>query len=247
MNKAFPVSFDNFTFFKIIMKRLGLIGGISWVSTIDYYRLINEAVNRELGGLNFAECIIYSFNYADIKKNNDSNNWESTFTMLSAAAEHLKNAGAEAILLCANTMHLIADRLQEKIDLPLIHIAEATAKEIKKTNIKKVGLLGTKFTMEHTFFVSKLTAQNIETIIPGDDDRNFIHDTIFNELGSGMLLPQTRQRYLSIIDHLISQGVEGIILGCTEIPLLIKPEDVSVPLFNTAQIHSAAAVAFALG
>jgi len=229
------------------MKKLGLIGGISWVSTIDYYRLINEGINEKRGGLNFAECIIYSFNYAEIKKNNDSNDWDNTLQMLSAAGRHLKNAGAAAIVLCANTMHLIADKLEEEIELPVIHIATATADEIKKTKIKKVGLLGTKFTMEYDFFTAKLTAQNIETIIPANEDRDFIHGTIFNELGAGILLPDTKERYLNIINKLIDAGAEGIVLGCTEIPLLIKPEDITAPLFNTTEIHSAAAVKFALG
>jgi len=229
------------------MKKLGLIGGISWVSTIDYYRLINEGINEKLGGLNFAECIIYSFNYAEIKKNNDSNDWDNSLQILSAAGRHLKNAGAAAIVLCANTMHLIADKLEEEIELPVIHIATATADEIKKTKIKKVGLLGTKFTMEYDFFTAKLTAQNIETIIPANEDRDFIHGTIFNELGAGILLPDTKERYLNIINKLIDAGAEGIVLGCTEIPLLIKPEDITAPLFNTTEIHSAAAVKFALG
>jgi aspartate racemase len=170
------------------MKKLGLIGGISWVSTADYYKFINEGINKELGGVNFAECIIYSFNYDDIKRNNENNDWDTTFNMLSKACLNLKNCGAEAILLCANTMHLIADRIQESIDLPLIHIATETAKEIQKKEIKKVGLLGTKFTMELDFFKDKLTALDIEAIIPEADDRDFLHDTIFNELGKGLIL-----------------------------------------------------------
>jgi len=229
------------------MKKLGLIGGISWVSTAEYYKLINEGINAKLGELNFAECIIYSFNYNDIKKNNDSNDWESTFNMLSKAGESLKNSGAEAIVLCANTMHLIADRIEESVNLPLIHIATATATEIKKYNITKVGLLGTQFTMELDFFKDKLSAQNIEAIIPELlEDREFIHGTIFNELGKGLIVESTKERYLSIIKKLIENGAEGIILGCTEIPLLIKQEDVSVPIFDTAIIHSNAAVEFAL-
>jgi aspartate racemase len=166
--------------------------------------------------------------------------------MLSKACQNLKNCGAEAIVLCANTMHLIADRIQESIDLPLIHIATETAKEIQKQNIKKVGLLGTKFTMELDFFKDKLADLNIEAIIPEADDREFIHETIFNELGKGLILESTRQRYLSIIEKLIENGAEGIILGCTEIPLLVKQEEVKVPVFDTALIHSNAAVAFAL-
>lgn len=228
------------------MKILGLIGGISWVSTADYYKLINEGINKRLGGLNFAECIIYSFNYADIKRNNDADDWDSTFTMLSKACLHLKESGADAILLCANTMHLIAGRIEESITLPLIHIASATATVIKKQQLKKVGLLGTKFTMERDFFTSKLAAQGIETIIPGADDRQFLHETIFEELGRGITKNETRQRYLTIIGSLIKEGAEGIILGCTEIPLLIQQQDVRVPVFDTTRIHAAAAVDFAL-
>jgi len=228
------------------MKKLGLIGGISWVSTIDYYKAINEGINEKLGGLNFSTCIIYSFNYAEIKKNNDNNDWDSTFKMLSEASEHLKNSGAEAIILCANTMHMIADRIEAKVGLPLIHIATATAIEIKKSNLKKVALLGTKFTMERDFFTSKLNAQNIEAIIPDEEDREFIHYTIFEELGRGLIKAESKQRYISIINKLKEKGAEGVILGCTEIPLLIKKEDVSIPIFDTALIHSKAAVEFSL-
>lgn len=228
------------------MKTLGLIGGISWVSTADYYKLINEGINEKLGGLNFSKCIIHSFNYADIKNNNDNNDWESTFKMLSEACENLKQSGAEAIVLCANTMHLIADRIEESVDLPLIHIATETAKEIKKSNITKVGLLGTQFTMELDFFKDKLKAQNIETLIPEQEDREFIQNTIYNELGKGLIIESTKERYLTVIKKLIENGAEGIILGCTEIPLLIKQNEVAVPLFDTALIHSAAAVEFSL-
>lgn len=228
------------------MKKIGLIGGISWVSTADYYKFINEGINKELGGVNFAECMIYSFNYNDIKRNNENNDWEATFNMLSKACQNLKNCGAEAIVLCANTMHLIADRIQESVDLPLIHIATETAKVVQKKDIKKVGLLGTKFTMELDFFKDKLSALDIEAIIPEADDRDFIHDTIFNELGKGLILESTQSRYLAIIEKLINNGAEGIILGCTEIPLLIKQEMVTVPVFDTTLIHSNAAIEFAL-
>ncbi|HEY6503404.1 MAG TPA: aspartate/glutamate racemase family protein [Chitinophagaceae bacterium] len=228
------------------MKTLGLIGGMSWVSTIDYYKLINEGINERLGGLNFSQCIIYSFNYADIKRNNDANDWEANLKMVSEAGEQLKNAGAKAILLCANTMHLVAEKAEAKIGLPIVHIAVATAAAISKMGLKKVGLLGTKFTMEHDFFTSKLTAQGIETIIPGEEDRQFIHYTIFEELGRGLIKETTKQRYLSVIHDLITKGAEGIILGCTEIPLLIQPPDVAVPVFDTARIHAAAAVDFAV-
>lgn len=229
------------------MKIIGLIGGISWVSTADYYKLINEGINKKMGGLNFSECLIYSFNYAEIKKNNDANDWDSTFEMLLKACEFLKSGGAEAILLCANTMHFIADRLGEAIDLPIIHIATVTAVEIQKQEIKKVGLLGTKFTMELDFFKDKLAMKGVEVIIPkSQEERDFIHTTIFEDLGRGVVTSETKKRYLEIANQLIKEGAEGIILGCTEIPLVIKPEDLSVPVFDTALIHSNAAIDFQL-
>ncbi|KIQ22082.1 aspartate racemase [Flavobacterium sp. MEB061] len=229
------------------MKIIGLIGGISWVSTADYYKLINQGINEKMGDLNFSECLLYSFNYADIKKNNENNDWDSTFKMLLKGSQFLKAGGAEAIVLCANTMHLIADKLEEAIDLPIIHIATETAKEIQKQNLKKVGLLGTKFTMELDFFKDKLIAQRIEAIIPeSENDKDFIHTTIFEELGKGLVTPETKKRYLEIANELIKRGAEGIILGCTEIPLVILPEDVDVPVFDTTLIHSKAAVEFQL-
>ncbi|WP_289658006.1 aspartate/glutamate racemase family protein [Flavobacterium panacagri] len=229
------------------MRKIGLIGGISWVSTSDYYTLINKGINEKLGGLNFSECLIYSFNYADIKKNNDANDWDSTFNMLFKGCEFLKSGGAEAIVLCANTMHLIADKLQEAIDLPVIHIAEETAKAIQKKEIRKVGLLGTKFTMELDFFKDKLFQKGIETIIPvSEEDKDFIHWTIFEELGRGIVTEETKNRYLEIANKLIQNGAEGIILGCTEIPLIIKEGDLKVPIFDTTLIHTQAAINFQL-
>jgi aspartate racemase len=229
------------------MKIIGLIGGISWVSTADYYKLINQGINDRLGDLNFSECLLYSFNYADIKKNNENNDWDSTFNMLLKGCQFLKQGGATAIVLCANTMHFIADRLEEVIDLPVIHIATATAIEIQKQGLKKVGLLGTKFTMELDFFKDKLSDKGIEAIIPDNqEDKDFIHTTIFEELGKGLVTPETKKRYLEIANELIRRGAEGIILGCTEIPLVILPEDLNVPIFDTAIIHSKAAVDFQL-
>lgn len=229
------------------MKKIGLIGGISWVSTTDYYKLINLGINEKLGGLNFSECLVYSFNYADIKKNNDNNDWDSTYEMLLKGCEFLQSGGAEAIVLCANTMHLIADRLQGSVDVPVIHIAVETAAEIQKQNLKKVGLLGTRFTMELDFFKDKLADKGIETIIPeSENDKDFIHYTIFEELGRGIVTDETRKRYLEIANGLIKNGAEGIILGCTEIPLVIKAKDLVVPIFDTTLIHAKAAVDFQL-
>ncbi|GGF17287.1 aspartate/glutamate racemase family protein [Flavobacterium limi] len=226
---------------------MDLLVGISWVSTSDYYKLINLGINERLGGLNFSECLVYSFNYADIKNNNDNNDWDSTFNMLFEGCKFLKSGGAEAIVLCANTMHFIADKLEGAIGLPIIHIASETAAVIQKQKIKKAGLLGTKFTMELNFFKDKLTAKGIEIIIPkNQEDRDFIHTTIFEELGRGIVSKETKKRYLEITNQLIEEGAEGVILGCTEIPLVIKPEDVSIPVFDTTLIHSKAAIDFQL-
>jgi aspartate racemase len=228
------------------MKKIGLIGGISWISTVDYYRYINENVNQRLGGMNYAEMIIYSFNYGDIKKNNDANDWDRTLEMLTNAALHLQSSGAELLLLGANTMHVIADRLQKRLSIPLIHIASATADEVTRKGLKKVLLLGTRFTMELDFFRDKLADKGIATIIPEENERSFVQDTIYYELGKGILKPETKEHYLSIINEGIRQGAEGVILGCTEIPLIIKPEDLSIPLFDTVVIHVAAAIDYAL-
>jgi len=228
------------------MKILGLVGGTSWVSTVDYYRLINEGINEQLGGLEYAECMIYSMNYGDIKRNNDADDWDANLAMISAAAVKLERSGAKAIVLCANTMHLVADRLQPMLSIPIIHIATATAEAIVKQGLKKVALLGTRFTMERDFFRDKLTDKGIETIIPDDEDRGFIHYTIFEELGRGLFKPETKQLYIDIINKLVAQGAEGIILGCTEIPMLLNSDDVDIPLFDTTAIHSKAAVEFAL-
>jgi len=227
------------------MKLLGLIGGISWVSTIDYYRYINQAVNKRLGGNDFADCIIYSLNYGEVIRHNEAKDFEGTFNIILKACAHLKNSGAEAIVLCANTVHMFADELEEKIGLPVIHVAIATATEINKKGLKRVALLGTKLTMELDFFKLKLRAQNIEPIIPNEEDQVYIHQKIYGELGKGIIKQETKSGFIAIIQKLVAEGSEGIILGCTEIPLLIKQEDVNVPVFDTTLIHSEAAVAFA--
>jgi aspartate racemase len=228
------------------MQTLGLIGGFSWVSTVEYYKFINQDFNEKLGGLEFPQCIIYSFNYADIKKYNNTDNWEMTFQLVLKACNDLKQCGVTGIVLCANTMHRIADRLEKDTGLPVIHIATATATEIEKQRLKKVGLLGTKFTMELDFFKSKLIDKGIEVLIPNEDDREFLHHTIYDELGKGIFAEQTKQRYLKIIADLMNEGAEGIVLGCTELPLMIQQSDINVPIFDTTLLHSKAAVEFSL-
>jgi aspartate racemase len=225
------------------MKKLGLAGGISWVSTIDYYRYINEGINEKSGGLNYAECIIYSLNFGDVQ----AKGRDRSFDLLLQACESLKRSGAEAIVLCANSAHQFAEELTNKIDLPIIHIVTATADAIKYRGLKKVGLPGIKFTMEMEFFRKGLAETGIEALIPEHEEtRDFIQQTLRDELGKGVLKEETKNAYISIINELIRNGAEGIILGCTEIPLLIKQENISVPLFNTTKIHSQVAVSFAL-
>jgi aspartate racemase len=229
------------------MKKIGLVGGISWTSTIDYYKYINEGINEKLGGLNFAEMIIYSLNYYNFQKNGLDNDFDASFKLLFQAAQQLKKSGAQAIVLGANTAHTVAQRLELAIGLPLIHIVDAVAMEINKKGFRKVGLLGTKLTMELPFYKDKLKAENIEVLIPKQKkDRAFIHETLTNELGKGIIKEETKQRYISIINEMINNGAEGIVLGCTEIPLLIDQKDVSVSVFNTTKIHAQAAVDFAL-
>jgi len=229
------------------MKLIGLLGGTTWLSTADYYRFINEGINQKLGGNEFANCILYSFNFGDLYRNNVKGDWEANYVLIKQAATHLKNSGAQGLVLCANTLHMFADRLQDEIKIPVIHIATATAQAIQAKGLKKVVLLGTKFTMEMDFFKDKLKEHDIETLIPEEQDRAFIHANIFDELGKNIIRQETRQQYLDIINKLVKQGAEGAILGCTEIPLLLKQSDCPTPLFDTTRIHSQAAVDFMIG
>ncbi len=228
------------------MKTIGLIGGTTWLSTVDYYRLINEGVSKKLGGVNSAKILLYSMNFADKKKLLDNNDWNTIAACYCEVALKLEEAGAGCLVLCANTPHTIADKIVRATYIPLIHIAEATAEEIAKQQLKKVGLLGTRFTMEQSFYKDKLSAKGIEVFTPGETDRLFINNSIFNEMAKGIFSPETKANYLSIIDKMTEQGVEGIIFGCTEIPLLIKPHECTIPVFDTTLIHANAAVRFAV-
>jgi aspartate racemase len=228
------------------MRKLGLLGGISWVSTLDYYRYINEGINERLGGLDYAECVVYSLNFNDIQRFG-WDDWDRTFQTLAAAAMHLKAAGAEAIVLCAVTAHAVADSLEAHVGLPVLHIATATACEIGKRKLRKVALLGTKFTMELPFYRDKLALHGIETIIPTDQGtRDFIQKTLKEELGRGITTDATRRAYLEIIDAMVARGAEGVVFGCTELPLLLTQAEVAVPVFDTTRIHANAAVEWAL-
>ncbi len=228
------------------MKTLGLIGGTSWVSTIDYYRYINKLANDQLGGLNYAQILLYSINFNDVKTLADAGDWEKLGELLTGIAQKLERAGAEGIVLCANTIHIVADIIESNIGVPLIHITDSTAMEIRLKKLRTVALLGTRFTMDNDFYQQKLARFDIETLIPTDIQRDFIHSSIFEELGKDIFTSETRLRYLGIIEDLHSRGAEGVILGCTEIPMLIKPEDCRIPSFDTTLIHAKYAVEFAL-
>ncbi|MFW9901080.1 MAG: aspartate/glutamate racemase family protein [Candidatus Thorarchaeota archaeon] len=232
---------------KMGMKLLGLIGGMSWENTIEYYRILNEMVKNKLHGWNSAKILVYSLNFEEILSLQNQNKWDTIAEIMIEISKKLELAGSSAIILCSNTMHKIADKIQEEITIPLIHVVDVTAQAIKSKGINKVGLLGTKFTMEGTFYKEKMVKKyNIETIIPDQEERDYIHNVIYNELAQGLLLDSTKKRMLKIIENLILQGAQGIIFGCTEIPLLIKKEDVAIPVFDTLKIHLSAALDFAL-
>lgn len=227
------------------MKTVGLIGGTSWVSTIDYYKLINKLTNEKLGGSNAAQILLYSLNFQEFKNLLDANDWKTISELFIDLANKLKNAGADCIVLAANTPHLIANDIQKAVSLPLLHIADATAKAIQTENITKVALLGTRFVMDRPFFRDNLFIYGIETVLPNNDEKEFIHNSIFSELTKGLFTKETKERYLKIIERLISEGAEGIIYACTEIPILLKNNAVPVKIFDTTLIHTKAAVDFA--
>jgi aspartate racemase len=228
------------------MKTIGLIGGVSWVSTLDYYRIINSEVNRRLGAGNGARMFISSLNYEEVIQLNKADP-QQLLGIVTLHAKKIEQAGADCLLFGANTMHRFAKAVQDQVGIPLIHIAEETGKAIRKKGFKTVSLLGTKFTMEMDFFKDKLAEQGIQALIPGAKDRDFIHETIFGELGRSEFKPATRARYVEIIEGMSRNGCEAAILGCTEIPMLVKEKDTRVPLLDTTEIHALAAVDFALG
>jgi len=228
------------------MKTIGLIGGTGWVSSVEYYRLINEITNQRLGGLNFAHCVLYSLNYGDIDMCNRANDIAGLRWLLMEAAERLKSAKVKGLALCANTTHMAFDEIRELTGLPMVHIADATGNEILKKGIRKVGLLGTKQTMEMDFYQTRLSAMGIDCIVPGESERNYIHEVIMNELLKSEFKAESRQKFIDIIHDMVSKGAEGIILGCTEIPLLVKQEDTEILLFDTLYIHANAIVDFML-
>jgi aspartate racemase len=228
------------------MKVLGLIGGMSWESSAEYYRIINQAVKARLGGWHSARCVLYSVDFAEVASLQHAGRWADTAHLLVGAARRLERADAEAIVLCTNTMHKLAPEIEADIDIPLIHIVDATADRIKAAGLSRVGLLGTRFTMEDGFYSGKLVASGIDVVVPGEADRAVVHAVIYDELCLGTVSDTSRAKCLAIVERLVEAGAQGIVLGCTELPLLLKPGDCATPLFDTTRIHAEAAVDFAL-
>ncbi len=230
------------------MKVIGFLGGMTWVSSTEYYRLANQLVAEQLGGYSSAHLILYNVNFAEVEGARAQDRWDICASILTEAAKSLKRAGADFIVLCTNTMHKVADDIEKGSGLPLLHIADVTGEAIKKQGIKKVALLGTKFTMEEDFYRARLKERfGLEVIVPDEKDRKVVHSIIVNELSKNRFKESSKKTYVEIISKLKERGAEGVILGCTEIPLLIGPEDVDIPVFDTTRLHVKAAVNLALG
>lgn len=229
------------------MKTIGLIGGMSWESSLEYYRIINETTKEKLGGLHSAKCILYSVDFAEIEALQHQDRWDEAAQLMIAAGQSLERAGADFVVLCTNTMHKLADEIQSNIHIPLLHIADPTAHKIKVAGLRKIGLLGTRFTMEHDFYKGRLIDKyGLNVITPDREDREIVHRVIYDELCLGIVKQESQEQYIQIMEKLIRAGAEGIILGCTEIELLVHDEDGRVPLFPTTKIHAIAAVEHAL-
>lgn len=225
------------------MKTIGLIGGMSWESSIEYYRIINQQVRKELGGVHSAKIVMVSLDFAEIEELQMKGDWEQAGKILSQKARDLEGSGANFILICTNTMHLLADRVAKAISIPLLHIADATAVAVQNYKLSRVGLLGTSFTMEKDFYKSRLeTLHQLQVIVPDNEQRVLVHNVIYEELVQGQILDESRATYLAVIKSMIEKGAEGIILGCTEIGLLVSQRDITVPVFDTMEIHAQAAV-----
>lgn len=228
------------------MKTIGLIGGMSWESTVTYYQVINQMVAKSLGGLHSAKTLLYSVDFQEIELCQANGEWDKSALILIDAAKRLQIAGADFIVICTNTMHKVADQIQAAITIPIIHIADVTAKKLIQQGIKTVALLGTKYTMEQDFYKSKLIDQGLIVLIPDQEDRNVVNQIIYDELCKGIIKPASKQAYLTIVDKLVERGAQGVILGCTEIGLLISQSDRNIPFFDTALIHAEAAAMLAI-
>jgi aspartate racemase len=229
------------------MRVIGLLGGMSWESSAEYYRIVNESVRDQVGGLHSARCVLYSVDFAEIERLQVAGDWARAAGILVEAGQALQRAGAELVVLCTNTMHRVADELAAAIDIPLLHLADTTAAAVQAAGVRRVGLLGTAFTMEQDFYVDRLARHGLDVVVPNADDRALVHRVIYDELVLGVVRPESRQSYLGVIDRLVDRGAEGVILGCTEIELLIGPDDAPLPVFPTTRLHAEYAVAVSLG
>ncbi|WP_238902824.1 MULTISPECIES: aspartate/glutamate racemase family protein [unclassified Clostridium] len=228
------------------MKTIGLIGGMSWESTVTYYQIINEVVKKQLGGLHSAKVVLYSVDFQEIEECQSNGDWDKSAEILGGSAKKLEQAGADFIVICTNTMHKVAPNIQKEIQIPIIHIAEATAEKLIENNIYKVALLGTKYTMTQDFYKDKLIEKGIEVLIPNDSDVEIVNNIIYDELCLGIISEKSKSEYIRIIDKLKEDGAQGVILGCTEIGLLIGQEDTLLPVFDTTQIHATKAAMLAI-
>ena len=229
------------------MRTIGLIGGMSWESSLEYYRIINEEVKKQVGGLHSAKSLMYSVDFAEIEQLQHNGEWDKATQLMVDAAKNLEKGGADFVIICTNTMHKMAKAVEEAISIPLLHIADPTAQAIKTQNLTKVALLGTKYTMEQDFYKGRLIDNfGLDVIVPDDADRQIIHDVIYNELCLGNIRTESKKQFIDIIEKLHQDGAQGVILGCTEVGLLIKQEDVTIPVFDTTLVHAVAAVNLAL-
>lgn len=229
------------------MRTIGLIGGMSWESSAEYYRLINEAVKERLGGLHSARSLLFTVDFAEVEAMQQEGRWDEAGALLADAARSLERGGADCVVLCTNTMHKVADAITAATALPFIHIADATAAAIRAAGLRRIGLLGTRFTMEESFYCGRLAEQHgLEVLVPDAEDRAVVNRVIYEELCLGVIRAESRAQYRDVIERMIAQGAEGIILGCTEITLLVSQADSAVPLFDTTRLHALAAVDFAL-
>jgi amino-acid racemase len=228
------------------MRIIGLVGGTSWVSTLEYYRIINGEINARRGGLSSARLLLYSVDFSEIAALQARGDFDGVGSLLADAAGKLARIGAECVLLCANTMHMHAERVQAAIPIPLIHLVDATAEAVRRGGIHRVGLLGTRLTMEHGFYARRLAAAGIDVLVPDKEERELVHRTIEEELVRSVFLPASREAFLAIIRGLAARGAQGVVLGCTEIPLLVAPDQSPIPAFDTTRVHALAAVDFAL-
>ncbi|WP_036127059.1 aspartate/glutamate racemase family protein [Lysinibacillus sphaericus] len=228
------------------MKTIGLIGGMSWESSAAYYRLMNEQVKQRLGGLHSANCILYSVDFQQIEHFQAKGEWDKAGNVLAQAAQSLERAGADFVIICTNTMHKVIDIIEAAITIPILHIADATARQIKEADLQKIALLGTKYTMEQAFYKARVEGFGIEVIVPDSHERMEVNRIIYEELCLGIIKQDAKSYYIQVVEELVQAGAQGVILGCTEIGLLIQQEDISVPVFDTAAIHAQTAVSMAI-